>query len=63
MFVYVGDHTIAIWLEHESIETTRAYIETDIAAKQKALEELAPAQGQLERFQPADELLRLLAGL
>ena len=55
--------TIALWLGHESIETTHEYVEADLASKQKALEKLAPAQGQLERFQPERELLRFLAGL
>jgi len=55
--------TIALWLGHESIETTHGYVEADLASKQKALEKLIPAQGQLRRFQPQDELLRFLAGL
>ena len=55
--------TIALWLGHESIETTHGYVEADLASKQKALEKLTPAQGQLRRFQPEDELLRFLAGL
>jgi len=55
--------TIALWLGHESIETTHGYVEADLTSKQKALEKLAPAQGQLERFQPEDELLRFLAAL
>jgi integrase/recombinase XerD len=55
--------TIALWLGHESIETTHGYVEADLASKQKALEKLAPSQGQIHRFQPEDELLRLLAGL
>jgi integrase/recombinase XerD len=54
---------IALWLGHESTETTHGYIEADLASKQKALEKLTPAQGKLERFQPKDELLRFLAGL
>lgn len=55
--------TIALWLGHESIETTHGYVEADLASKQKALEKLAPAQGQLQRYQPEDELLRFLSGL
>jgi integrase/recombinase XerD len=55
--------TIALWLGHESIETTHGYVEADLASKQRALEKLAPAQGQLQRYQPEDELLRFLAGL
>jgi integrase/recombinase XerD len=54
---------IALWLGHESIETTHGYIEADLATKERALEKLAPAQGRLSRFQPKDELLRFLAGL
>jgi hypothetical protein len=38
-------------------------MEADLASKQKALEKLAPAQGQLHRFQPENELLRFLAAL
>lgn len=55
--------TIALWLGHESIETTHGYVEADLASKQRALEKLAPAQGPIQRFQPQDELLRFLAGL
>jgi hypothetical protein len=38
---------IALWLGHESIETTHEYVEADLASKQKALEKLAPAQHKL----------------
>jgi site-specific recombinase XerD len=55
--------TIALWLGHESIETTHEYVEADLTSKQKALDKLAPAQDQPERFQPEDEMLRFLAGL
>jgi integrase/recombinase XerD len=55
--------TIALWLGHESIETTHGYVEADLTSKQKALEKLAPAQGQIQRFQPDDDLMRFLAGL
>jgi hypothetical protein len=39
------------------------YVEADPASQQKALEELAPAIGQLQGFHPKDELVRLLAYL
>jgi len=54
---------IALWLGHESVETTHEYLEADLTSKQKALEKLAPAQGQISRFQPDDELLRFLSKL
>ena len=33
---------IALWLGHESIETTHVYIEADLAMKQTALEKTTP---------------------
>jgi site-specific recombinase XerD len=54
---------IALWLGHESIETTHGYIEADLKMKQLALDKLYPAQGRTSRFQPKDELLRFLAAL
>ena len=38
--------TIALWLGHESIETTHMYLETDLAMKEKALEKLEPIEGE-----------------
>jgi integrase len=43
--------TIALWLGHESIETTHVYLEADLAMKEKALEKLAPIEGVWKRFQ------------
>ncbi len=54
---------IALWLGHESIETTHGYIEADLAMKDKALETLTPAEGRPSRFKPKDELLRFLSSL
>jgi hypothetical protein len=54
---------IALWLGHESIETTHGYIEADLEMKQRALDKLAPAGGHIGRFKPGDALLRFLAGL
>src|SRR5262249_18400570 len=33
---------IALWLGHESIETTHMYVEADLAIKEKALEKTSP---------------------
>ena len=54
---------IALWLGHESIETTHGYIEADLAIKQRALDKLTPALGQVSRYKPNDKLLRFLASL
>jgi integrase/recombinase XerD len=54
---------IALWLGHESIETTHGYVEADLSMKQRALDKLAPANGRLSRFRPADELMQFLSHL
>ena len=55
---------IALWLGHESIETTHKYIEADLAMKEKALASTAPAGGKAPtRFQPDDSLLAFLKKL
>jgi len=54
---------IALWLGHESIETTHCYVEADLATKQRALDKITPIQGKLTRFQPDDKLLAFLAAL
>jgi integrase/recombinase XerD len=54
---------IALWLGHESAQTTHGDVEADLAMKEKALEKLAPAGQKPKRFQAADELLRFLRSL
>jgi len=55
--------TIAMWLGHESIETTHMYVEADLAIKERALKKLAPAGPGASRFKPNDGLMSFLAGL
>jgi integrase/recombinase XerD len=55
--------TIALWLGHESIESTHVYLETDLAMKEKALEKLEPIAGAWQRFHADDPLLAFLASL
>lgn len=54
---------IALWLGHESLETTHVYLEADLATKERALEKLAPMPGTLVRYRADDKLLTFLAGL
>jgi site-specific recombinase XerD len=54
---------IAMWLGHESIETTHLYVTTDMELKEQALEKLQPPSGGKFRFQPDDDLLRFLKSL
>ena len=49
---------IALWLGHESIETTQIYLHAHLALKEAALAKLQPYQsGKPIRFQPDDRLL------
>lgn len=51
---------IALWLGHESIETTHVYLEADLATKERALDTLAPVAEQGTRFSADDPLLAFL---
>ncbi len=55
---------IALWLGHESIETTHKYVEADLATKEKALATLSPPEPKGPwRFRADDSLLAFLAKL
>lgn len=55
---------IALWLGHESIETTQTYLHAHLALKEAALAKLKPYQrGKRTRFQPNDRLLAFLEAL
>ena len=54
---------IALWLGHESIETTHIYVEADLTIKKRALEQIAPANSSARRFKADDTLLAFLASL
>ena len=55
--------TIALWLGHESLDTTHMYLQADLAMKEKALEKLVPIEGKWKRFRADDPLLAFLAAL
>ena len=54
---------IALWLGHESLETTHVYVEADLATKERALDKLAPMPGVPARYRADDKLLAFLAAL
>lgn len=55
---------IALWLGHESIETTQTYLHAHLALKEAALARLKPlSKGQAARFQPSDRLMEFLNAL
>jgi integrase/recombinase XerD len=55
---------IALWLGHESVNTTQVYIHADLALKQQALDRTKPSTTPPGRYQPAtDQLLAFLENL
>jgi integrase/recombinase XerD len=54
---------IALWLGHESVETTQMYVHADLRLKEKALARVNSSPSKPGRFQPADELLTFLESL
>ena len=59
----VDRSVIALWLGHESVETTQLYLEATLAMKEKALEKTEPLNGKFRRFRPGDRLLGFLNSL
>jgi hypothetical protein len=55
---------IALWLGHESIETTQTYLHAHLALKEAALAKLKPYErGKPTRFRPNDRLIAFLDAL
>ena len=54
---------IALWLGHESVETTQIYLDADLALKEQVLAKTKPIKGKAGRYRPDDELLAFLKGL
>lgn len=55
------DHSvIALWLGHETAETTMIYLHADIALKEKALAKTTPLNVKAGRYRPGDRLMRFL---
>lgn len=59
----VDPTVIALWLGHESLNTTKVYLQADPAMKERALGKLLPRDVSLARFRPDDELLAFLQAL
>ena len=59
----VDRSVIALWLGHESMETTQDYLHADIKLKEQALARAAPTDLPPSRYKPKDELLAFLESL
>jgi integrase/recombinase XerD len=54
---------IALWLGHESVETTQIYMHADMRLKEKALARVASTTSRPGRYRPDDALLSFLESL
>jgi len=54
---------IAIWLGHESLDTTQIYLDANLALKQAILAKTQPVASQPGKYKPDDQLLNFLKKL
>lgn len=59
----IDQTVIALWLGHESIETTQVYIHADMKLKEKALAKMSNLVINPARYKPDDELISFLENL
>jgi len=59
----VDRSVIALWLGHESVETTQIYLDANLALKEEALKKTKPLNGKAGRYRPDDRLLQFLKSL
>ena len=59
----VDRSVLALWLGHESVETTQMYLHADMRLKDKALSRTAPLGIKPARYRPDDKLLVFLESL
>jgi integrase/recombinase XerD len=54
---------IAIWLGHESVETTQIYLDANLAIKEEIIAKTRPIKAPPGRYRPGDRLLTFLKAL
>ena len=59
----VDQTVIALWLGHESVETTQVYMHADLRLKEKALARVTAPAVNPGRYRPDDKLLAFLESL
>jgi integrase/recombinase XerD len=59
----VDRSVIALWLGHESVETTQIYLQANLKMKEEILKKTAPLNTRSTRFRAGDRLLAFLQGL
>lgn len=59
----VDRSVIALWLGHESMETTQIYLHANLELKELALAKTEPFKGRIGRYRPPEQLLAFLQSL
>jgi site-specific recombinase XerD len=59
----VDRSVIALWLGHESVETTQIYLQASLQMKERALAKTTPLSVPPGRYRADDRLLAFLRGL
>jgi site-specific recombinase XerD len=59
----VDRSVIALWLGHESVETTQIYLEATPQMKEQALAKMTTLKDSSGRYRPGDQLLGFLKSL
>jgi integrase/recombinase XerD len=59
----VDTSVIALWLGHESVETTQIYLHADLTLKERALARMTPTNSTPGRYRPPDTILAFLNSL
>jgi integrase len=59
----VDRSVIALWLGHESMESTQVYLHASLELKERALAKVEPFNGQSRRYRPPDQVLAFLQNL
>jgi site-specific recombinase XerD len=54
---------IALWLGHESVETTQMYLDANLELKEKVLAKTSPFKVRSGRYRPDDRVLAFLKSL
>ncbi len=57
MHAGVDSAVIAMWLGHEDLRSTQAYLHADMTIKERALERTRPFDVPAGRYQPRDDTL------
>jgi integrase len=59
----VDRSVIALWLGHESVETTSMYLHADMTIKERALQKTGVSSARAQRYRPDDGVMAFLRSL